>query len=75
MSCGQTNIPEVDNSTQKCVEYVDAACVILGEFLPIIGVSQNDTVLQALENLANLVKAQGVQIELLKQRVEDLENV
>lgn len=70
--CGQTNIPEVDNTELQCDSYVYDSCIIIKEAIPYLGVPSNATLAKLVERLLVKLKAQARKIKELEKRIEDV---
>lgn len=71
--CEQTNVAQVDNSAIECIQPISTNCIIHESAISYLGLQDNSSMTQVVENLLfSLIDARN-RIELLEQRVTTLE--
>lgn len=74
LTCGQTVIPQVDNSNLACEEYISESCVIVKDASPIIGTQNNQTLREVLLKTFGVLEAQSRIIKQMKADMLVLQN-
>lgn len=70
--CTQVNIPQVDNSNLPCEEYINDECIIVGEAIPYIGSTINDSLEDVIKLMVLKMKQQQQQLINLRNVVNNL---
>jgi len=73
-SCGQTNIPETDNSQIECEEFYSTNCIIYPEPILPFGVLTNSSLTVVIKALVKRIRQNLTSNTQLKSRVQELEN-
>lgn len=73
-SCGQTNIPEVDNTQLECLEFISSNCVIYPEAILALGIQQDENLTNIISVLVKKILQNQLEITQLKAIVVDLQD-
>lgn len=71
IACGQTTIPEVDNTALPCDKYISEDCIIIAEAIPYIGSMNNSSLKDVLEKLVEKLKTQARLINNLQNQINN----
>lgn len=71
-ACGQTTIPQVDNSEQPCEQYIPTTCVIADTAYPFVEIVEGDSGNDVIEKLLAKIKIQANQLTILQNTVNQL---
>ena len=74
LTCGQTVIPQVDNSNLACEEYISESCIIVKDASPIIGTQNNQSLREVLLKVFDKLETQSRIIRQLKADMVVLTN-
>ena len=74
-TCGQTVIPQTDNTNLACEEYISDSCIIVEDANLIIGTQNNQSLKDVLVKIGNKLEVQSRAIRLLTTEVANLKNI
>ena len=73
-SCGQTNIPETDNTQLECTEFTSSNCIVYPEAILALGIQQNENLTNIISVLVKKILQNQLDITQLKATVQDLQD-
>lgn len=74
ISCGQVNIPTVDQTPEECEgNFIDYNCILVTERLPYFGSRAGDKLSKTLKDVLDIVVKQNTKIEVLEKKIRILE--
>ena len=73
-SCGQTNIPQTDNTQIECEEFISSNCVVYPEAILAFGLQAGLPLTTIITELVKRIRQDQLAITQLKANVIDLQS-